>query len=240
MLSFFQQQDRDYEVFLKEENLKRLENLIKKIDIESIEDYKEAYDFKKFLSSLFCYAFNSNSDKYKQIGAIEAQLGQKIARFVKKRFRIKDKVVKAAAKYAVTCWRCYYSTEDKEKIIKCLLENKLLYKKPYKTRNGQIEYDFLVTGLHYAVGDNTFSIGKDGKEYRNYVSVCVPQAFYLNDRFHNFLVSKIKSDPQFLDNIPLLPEYYTPTLVEPNLKDAARIYLNREEKDIIWEHFCHH
>ena len=208
---------KDHEKGLK--HLDKIRELVKKVKVGTVEEYQKAMDLKSFISSLFCYAFNNNKD-YETVGKIESILGNKIYKFAAGHRRIKDKTVRAVAKYVITCWTRYYSGENEEKILKVLLENNLLFRS---------NEDYCVVGLHYAVGDNTFTIARDGGEYRNYIKSCAIQAFYVKSRWER-IIKRINPA------IPDLPGYYDKVAVGDG-KYRARVYLSDDEKGIICSEF---
>lgn len=120
-------------------------------------------------------------------------------------------------------WNRYFIHDDTDKIIEELLKNNLLYKND--------KGDYLVTGLHLAVGDNTFTIGKSGKHYRKYNKACVMQAFYVTNRWQRILELKSIQCP-LLDK-----EVYWPTMIG-NGKYMAKISFVKKDRDVIYKKYC--
>ena len=199
------------------DSLPKLKKAVQQVKVRCLDDYQKAMDLKGLLCSLFCYAFNNHLPVYEQIGELEHELGMKLLKFARSYGRIRDKRVRAVAKYMITCWRYYFAREDQDEIIRIVKDAGILWKKGTS---------HLITGLHFAVGDNTFTIGRGGREYRNYVPTCALQAFYVNLRWQKILTSRQIDAPD-------LPPYYEPTIVEPDARCSAKVYLSWEEKNLI-------
>ena len=212
--------DTDTYVQTEESLLRELYSLqeaVRKLKVNTLEDYLEGMKLKSLLSSLFCYCFNNGKEEYQKVGAIEAELGKKLLKFARNYGRIKDKRLRAIAKYMITCSGYYWVHEDVDTIIEAVKKAGILWKK---------EGMYLITGLHYAVGDNSFTIGKDGREYRDYVETCAIQAFYVNSRWQKILSERGVEAPP-------LPDFYEPTDVQPNMRYCARVYLSSQQFDLI-------
>ena len=201
----------------KETALARIEKMIEQVKVKTLADYKEAMKLKSVLSSLFCFTFNNNRPEWKRVAELESRLGKKLLKFARSYKRIKDKRLRAIAKYMITCWSYYFSNEDVDAIVDAVVQAEILYQK-----DGQ----YLITGLHYAVGDNTFTVGRNGKQYRDYIETCALQAFYVNWRWQKILEAR-KVDA------PPLPDFYEPTCVAPNQKYCARVYLSEDQYRLI-------
>jgi len=213
---------KNHEIGLK--RVDELRDIAEALKVDTIADYKAGIAIKSLLSSLFCYAFNNSKD-YKQVGKIESIVGDKLYRFARTYDRIKDNKTRAVAKYLITNWRYYYVNEDIEKMVGELLsKNKLFEDK---------EGTYLVTGLHYSVGDNTFSSDRRGNWYRNYIKSCAIQAFYIKSRYQRYIVEHLRD--KF--SIPKLNEdIYTKVGVGDG-KYLARVYLTEREHQIIRKYF---
>lgn len=207
--------------------LERLRTLADKVKVENIKSFKKARELKSILSSLYCYAFNNDKGSWEKVGKIENIIGLKMLKFARRYNRIKDKRVRAVAKHLITCRRYYYRSEDVAKMAKILLQTGKLF----KNKDGR---SYLVIGLHYSTGDNTFSYDRNGKMYRNYVPVCVPQAFWVRGRYEETIRKLEEQDG--LD-IPVLDEeIYQKTDVGDG-KHLAKVYPTWEEDNIIRAEF---
>ena len=209
-----------------EEGLRRIEELkaiANKLKVNTIADYKAGMTIKGILSSLYCYAFN-NDKNWKEVGNIENIVGNKLYKFAKNYQKIRDRRIRAIAKYLITNWRHYYAREDIDKMIKELLSKNRLF----RDKNG----NYLVTGLHYAVGDNTSTYDRNGKLYRNYVKVCGIQAFYIKNRYKDYIEHYLKDI-----KIPELNEDIYEKTGTGDGKYLARVYLTKEEHYIIRKNF---
>ena len=99
--------DTDTYVQTEESLLRELYSLqeaVRKLKVNTLEDYLEGMKLKSLLSSLFCYCFNNGKEEYQKVGAIEAELGKKLLKFARNYGRIKDKRLRAIAKYMITCF----------------------------------------------------------------------------------------------------------------------------------------
>ena len=200
--------------------LDEVEGAVKRTKVEDINSYNEAMKLKGALSSLFCYTANSNKPEVDRVGDIECALGAKLFKFANKHKKINDKTVKALAKYAITNWQHYYTREDVTKIVERLKNADVLY---------QSEGSYLITGLHYSVGDNVFGVSSNGSEYRLMQRSCALQAFYVNDHWTR-LLSELKPDA------PELPNFYNKVGTGDG-KYLAKVYLTREEHQTV-RGFC--
>jgi len=201
--------------------LERIEDTVKRIKITDTASYKEAMALKGCISSLFCYTCNNEKPEYERVMEIEGRLGKKLLSFANKYRKIKDKTVKALAKYLITNWRYYYTTEDVDKIVGCLKDAGVLYKS---------EDSYFIIGLHYAVGDNVFGVSSNGSEYRLMQRSCAIQAFYLNSHWSR-IFSALNID------VPELPDFYDKVGTGDG-KYLAKVYLTRDEHGIVKREYC--
>ena len=201
-----------------EDMLSRLDvfdRVVKEIKVENIDNYKKALEVKGILSALFCYAFNNRKD-HRRVGEIEEKLGEKLYRFARN-YRKASKEIRPLIKYML--WNKYFLREDVEALAKAVLEAGHLFKIE-KKMDGKICRDYLVTGLHLAVGDNTFTVGKYGREYRNYVKTCAIQAIYVTDRWQK-LLDRMESRGTI--TVPLLDETIYDRVLVGNGKGMVKI-----------------
>ncbi|HDL14853.1 MAG TPA: hypothetical protein ENH28_01635 [Euryarchaeota archaeon] len=204
--------------------LDEIEKAVNKAKVNTIDDYRELMKLKSLLSSLYCYTFNNQYPEFDRVAELEAKLGKKLYKLARGYKRIKDKETRAVAKYFITCWQHYYIDEDLDKMSDRLLESGNLF----LDKRG----NYLVTGLHYAVGDNVFGVSWDSnREYRLYVKTCAIQAFYIKSRIQKYLKANNVNAPS-LDE-----ELYKKTHTETDSKYSARVYLTRVEHRIIRSKF---
>ncbi len=197
---------------------------VNKAKVNTIEDYRELMKLKSLLSSLYCYTFNNQYPEFDRVAELEAKLGKKLYKLARGYNRVKDKETRAVAKYFITCWQHYYSYEDPGKMADRLLESGNLF----IDKRG----NYLVTGLHYAVGDNVFGVSWDSdREYRLYVKTCAVQAFYIKSRIQKYLKANNVNAP------PLDEELYEKTSTGTDSKYSARVYLTRVEHMIIRKNY---
>jgi len=120
------------------------------------------------------------------------------------------------------CWSRYYFG-DEQKIADKLLKNSLLWK--------DSKGNYLVTGLHLAVGDNTFGISRrTGREYRLYVKSCAIQAFYVSSHWQE-KITKMETSGKI--TVPLLDETLYSVESIGNWKGAAKISISSRDEEYI-------
>jgi len=206
-------------------NISKIIEMVEKTTVSTIEEYKKAIELKGALSSLSCYVFNSNKDNAKEVWDTEAKLGNKIYRFARN-YGKASKDVRPVVKYLL--WRNSYTSEDAEcqlHMARVLVANNLLWKDGDDT--------YLVSGLHLAIGDNTFTQGQRGW-YRNYVKSCVIQAFLVRSRWDSIL-----KDLEEKGEITV-PRYDESVYRRVSIRDgkgAAKISFSRKDKNFIFSNY---
>lgn len=150
--------------------LDEIEDAIKRMKIKSEDDFKQAYGIKGRLNSLSCYTFNNKLPENDRVWQLEMNLGKKISRWTKS--QLADSEDSVLIRYILWNKRYLRDTEWRKKILDRLLEKGYVFILPSDNDN---EPKFVLTGVHYKIGDNTFTI--DG--YRRYYPVCTPQCFEL-------------------------------------------------------------
>ncbi len=197
-------------------NLTKVKEVAEKIKVRNMEEFNKAREIKGMLSSLFCYTANNKKTEFDEVAALEGKVGKKMAKFASKYGRVKGDLA-CLLRYVIHMGGWSYRAHDRDKIVKTLLANNLLYK------SGD---HYFVTGLHLAVGDNTFGVSPGtGREYRLYCKTCVIQAFYVNSMWNGTLKEMNVQAPE-------LPAFYEKTDVADG-KYCARVYLSRKDKDVI-------
>jgi hypothetical protein len=86
-----------------------------------------------------------------------------------------------------------------------------------------------VRGCHLAVGDNVFSLRQDGRQYRRYQKVAVPEVFPITRSLPPELAARIPEEtvPEFVEVVPVRDGKY-----------AARISFSRQDKARIASTYC--
>ena len=209
-------------------NVDKLEELVKKANVISIETYKSAFELKGLLSSLFCYTFNNKKDTFEKVSDLEDQLGHKIGKFAKN-YGKASKDMRPAIKYLL--WNRRYASTDYAKVANDLIKAGHLW----KNNKG----NYFVTGLHLAVGDNTFTYSRNtGKEYRNYVKVCAIQCFYVTAFWQDTL--KVFEDKGIIGNVPLIDETIYHRTSIGDYKGSAKISFCYEDRENILKRYMQH
>jgi len=140
--------------------LDKIKNRVEEATVDEMKSYKRALEIKSILSSLCCYCFNNNKD-WETVNKIENIIGDKLIKFAKTYKKITPNQRKLG-KYIL--WRYSFVHENQKKIARDLLNADMLR----KDENG----NYYVIGILLSVGDNTFGISKNGKEYRKFIPVC--------------------------------------------------------------------
>lgn len=193
------------------------------------ENFKDFRSLNGELTSLFCFMYNNNfsEEKRKELGVIQKKLNQHMISAARKLSRNGcTPEVLPIVKYATGASR-YYRDENFEATMKLLLDAGLLYKKPYTDGDGNLQYQFVSTGMHLAVGDNTFGVSwRNGKQYRLYVNVIVPMCFPVSQRYK-------KACNDMLSEIPVLPNCYEAFTIENDRKNCAKVSIPYKDRQVI-------
>ena len=196
-------------------DLDRLESYCDKFVIETIEDYDKVYELKGHICLLWCFAANNNLPEFDRVDKIDASLGERLFAFIKKH-KVKDKSAKAVARYVL--WGRYYLRQNMDSIYQTLIDNDLLRRS---------NDNFYIIRLHYKTGDNTFTVGKGGKESRNYCNSCGLQAIPITS---NGWVKYLRDKE---NDISILEDRYG-IVYQVDAKYGIRnISLSKEERNII-------
>jgi hypothetical protein len=196
-----------------------IEQAVTKAKVVNLDDYKKYLGLKQHLSSLFCYLFNARNEAYEKVAAVEDQMGAKLHSFVKN-YGKASPAMRPVIKYALS--RTYYLRENVEKMARDLQKAGHLWK-----INEDGETSYYVTGLHLAVGDNTFNVSRsNGRQYRRYVKTCALQAFRLPYRWSATISALEKGDME----VPELDENLWHITGIANMKGCARVSLSQMDR----------
>ncbi len=199
------------------EKIDDIEKIVNNAKINTMEDYDRYSHIKSVLSSLFCFTANNKKQEFDRVCNIESKIGDKLVKFVKKQ-TVKDRKVRALIRYVL--WNKYYMNQDMESIYDELIKNDVLRKK------GSGIY---VIGLHYKVGDNTFTVDAMGRQHRNYVGWTALQAIsVVSSTLTDFITENNK-----WSEIPELEDRYSTVTVCDGKYCIRPIRLKYEERDII-------
>ncbi len=88
-------------------------------------------------------------------------------------------------------WNKFYLDDDKlrEQILDVLIDKGYICKHTFTYRN-EVETKFVVTGIKCKVGDNVFTVDKNGRHHRQYVNVCGFQCFELKSLDEAYVSTK--------------------------------------------------
>ena len=194
-----------------------LEHKANELEVKTLPDFREGMALKSALSSLFCYTANNKKDTFDRVSDIENIVGKKLFRFAK-RFRKPLPCDRILAHYLL--WSRRYINLDEHAILSELVRADMLRKDEGK---------YYIIGLHYAVGDNTFGVGRNGQQYRLYVGCCALQAIGIS-----FCSERLRD----LDTLPVpqLEKVYTKYWVG-NYKGGIKISFSYKERQHIREHY---
>ncbi len=202
------------------ENYGKLVGLVEKIKVTNIQEYGEAMEVKSLLSSLSCYVFNNRKEDWEKYLELEGQLGAKMYRFARN-YGKASPMIRPLIKYL--CWNRHYIDDNSLKIAEIMLQNRHLR----KDGNG----NYLVTGPHLAVGDNTFTYDSKGRLFRHYVKISAMQAFYVNCYWgEEFGILEAGN----LIAVPLIDErLYEKVSIAANCKSCAKISMSAKDIGIV-------
>lgn len=152
--------------------LDKVEDAIERMEIKSQEAFNHAYGIKKVLSSLSCYTFNNKLPENDRVWGLEWKVAKKMAVWMKSQLAKPDDNL--LIRYIL--WNKRYSgdNEQRKKILDVLIEKGYIFIRPAGKYNKQ---EVVITGIYCKVGDNCFTVGRNGRESRQFVDVCVPQCF---------------------------------------------------------------
>lgn len=149
--------------------LDEIEDAIKRMKIKSEDDFKQAYGIKGRLNSLSCYTSNHNLPENNRVWQLEMNLGEKMNKYALSNLPKGDDNL--MIRYILWNRHIIGDTDMRKWILDQLVEKGYIGK--YKDEG------IVITGLSTKVGDNVFTVGSNGREYRNYRRVCVPQCYEL-------------------------------------------------------------
>jgi len=188
--------------------LDKVEDAIERMKIKSQEDFNHAYNIKKVLCSLSCYTFNNKLPENDRVWELEGKIAKKMAVWMKSQLAKPDDNL--LIRYILWNKRYYGDEERRKKILDRLIEKGYILTRPAGEYNDQ---EVVVTGIYCKVGDNCFTVGRNGRESRQFVNVCVPQCFELVwDMDKEYLATK---------DIPMLETEVTMTYMRDG-KGCAR------------------
>ncbi len=193
-----------------------LEKAANQLIVNDLGDYQRGMKLFNVLNSLICYVWNNRIDD-KETSKVYSIAWKKLYQFCKGYNVIKG-VIGSYGRYL--CWTRHYSHEEKEVLYIINALQGHIWKK-----NGQ----YCLTGLHLATGDNTFTVSRQGGEYRNYNKTLGLQAIWINSYWNEWLTTFEKSNKI---EIFELPDYYE-TVSTGNYKYAVKPTVSRKDKTAI-------
>jgi hypothetical protein len=201
-------------------NLDKIEKIVNKAVVKTVEQFKEVMEYKELLSSLFCYTFNNKKPEFDRVSALEDVLGKKLYQFAFSFNKVSPEI-RHIAKYLL--WGRYFRSEDRQQILTDALNAGILRKK------GDYYY---VIGMHLAVGDNTFSVSRrTGQQYRCYVKSCAIQAFSMP-------CQSVRQKTLDSLDIPELEDFYSTVSISDG-KHCAKISLSKKDKKYISDKYVY-
>lgn len=198
-----------------------IENTVDNMKINSEDVYRQAYAIKELLCGVSCYTFNNKHPENDRVWKLEAKLGKKMLTWMKSQLAGSDENL--LIRYILWNKRYKGDSELRKKILDTLIEKGYIVTRPAGKYNKQ---EVVITGIYCKVGDNTFSIARNGKSVRQFVDVCVPQCFEI----------LLESDKEYLatKDIPMTEKEMTMTYMQDgkgcarnpkfNYKDAQRLH----------------
>jgi len=201
--------------------LDAIERVASRLKIGTLEEFNRAYELKRFVGRLACYAFNNRLEVSDRIWAIDGVIGRAMSRWAR---AVDRRQVSPEARTLVRylLWRKRYPSENLEKIVDRLIAERAIFRKLGTD-------EVYVRGCHLAVGDNVFSYRQDGSQYRRYQKVAVPEVFPINRSLPPEIVARVPEEtiPEFVEVVPVRDGKY-----------AARISFGRRDKARITSTYC--
>lgn len=196
--------------------LDRVEDVIERMKIKSADAFSQAYNLKGRLSSLSCYTFNNDLPENDRVWELEGKLAKKMSAWMKSQLAKPDDNL--LIRYILWNKRYYGDEERRKKILDALIEKGYIFTRPAGKYN---EQEVVITGIYCKVGDNCFTVGRNGRHTRQFVDVCVPQCFQiLWDMDKEYLATK---------DIPMLEKEVTMTYMRDGKGCARRPKFNRKD-----------
>jgi hypothetical protein len=155
------------------QNLTTIEKVIQEFAIKSDAEFQQAVELKEMLCSLSCYTTNNNLPENDKVWELESILAQKMSKWSKTKLAKPDDNL--LIRYILWNKKYQGDTEDRKKIIDLLVEKGYIFRHSDEYHKDTI----VVAGIECKVGDNTFTEDVNGRQHRQYLSVCVPQCFPL-------------------------------------------------------------
>jgi hypothetical protein len=203
-------------------HLDALEQRARELAITSAEEFAAAYALKRFVSALACYTFNHQLDSNDRVWALEGRLGRTMSRWARafSRGRVSPEG-RTLVRYLL--WNKRYTNEDFPKIVGRLVDEQAIFRASNKV---------YVRGCHLAVGDNVFSSRQDGRSFRRYQKVAVPEVFRVSRSLPPELLALIPEEaiPAFVHVVPICDDG----------KEAARITLSGPDRTRLVTAYCRH
>lgn len=153
-------------------NLTRLNSIVEATNIKDEMSFDYARSIKTALCSLSCYTFNTNHPLNDTVWDMEAVLGKKMHKYVMKGLAPKDDNLRI--RYLLWNKRYHGDELQRKAFIDHLLAKGYVFIRPSSQYHS---FAFVVRGIYCKVGDNTFSVDRNGREHRQYKDVCMTQYF---------------------------------------------------------------
>jgi hypothetical protein len=169
------------------ENLGSFAQMIRSGEVNSWEAFDHFHAVKSVLCSLSCYTFNNKLPQNDEVWKLEAECAKLLGVWTRK--QLAKPAENRMIRYLL--WNRYYvgDTTVRQRIMDHLIAQGYILKKGT---------DYVVKGLYTKVGDNVFTVGRDGRESRQYVHVCLPQYYTLHPKNYEYLNGK--EVPEFEDS----------------------------------------
>lgn len=184
-------------VQIPEQELKTvLDSLESPAPIKDEAQYETYRKLSSHLCSLEVMTFNQKHPLNDQVHRLEVSYNQQLYRWMIRTRLINEPRIKTLGKYLVMSryFPRYNESIHLESVAQTLLNEKRLF---------QSKDRLVVAGFNYKLGDNTFSIDRQGREHRQYVRSAAPLALPVD-----FSKSKLLEDWRKEKMILGLPEEY--------------------------------
>jgi len=168
------------------ENLEKFADIIRNGKINTIEAFNKFLFTNSALCSLSCYTFNNKHPQNDEVWKLEGECARLLSKWLHK--QLAKPTENRMIRYLL--WNRYYvgDTTVRQRIMDHLVEKGYILKR---------KDEYIVKGIYTKVGDNVFTVGRNGRESRQYVHVCLPQYYTLNPKDYDYLATK--EVPEFED-----------------------------------------
>ncbi|USD35634.1 MULTISPECIES: hypothetical protein [Vibrio] len=217
--------------------LEKIDELSDSPVVQNENEYLSQLKVKEFLCALSCYTSKTKHPLNDRVWELESVYGIALSKY-NKRSLIKNKDIKYLAKYL--SWPYFYTKViDHQQALKAAAAYGILRKNISENSDGSTRTELYVIGLHYKVGDNTFSVDSRGREHRRYIKTMGRQALPVvvpHDEYKLF----IEREKEAVSRIPELHNSFYVTYVGDGKGCIRAIPMSNTERNFIIQTYPAH